>query len=404
MKRIQRGQIQKYGVNWVLRYRAVVDGKETRVREPLGPFSEHPFRRLDDASEQKLRILYEPKINQILHRINHGQTEAGSGNVTLQNFIEHSYFPRLDWRLTVDAKNDLHIEPSTVKGYKNIFDKYINGKKVSEIKLSAFTAVDARRFIEGLPQHLTHTTHLRILNFIRGVLTWAVLEQVITSNPFDNIKAGGVRGERVRNLTDREKKIQASNNHAYTVGEVAIMLDKLPDPARTVCAVAAFTGLTRSELRGLKWEDYDGEYLHVRRKVWNQHVGALKTDAREAKIYIVPMLREILAKYRTEFPPNEDGWIFRGDKLMRPLDLDNLSRQVITVHINGAWRGWHAFRRGLGTRLYEINVKDKEIQEILRHANVSTTLAYYIRPDSERAVAGMKELANAVKSAYAVRI
>jgi len=29
---------------------------------------------------------------------------------------------------------------------------------------------------------------------------------------------------------------------------------KLPEPARTVCAVAAFTGLTRSELRGLKWK------------------------------------------------------------------------------------------------------------------------------------------------------
>ena len=34
--------------------------------------------------------------------------------------------------------------------------------------------------------------------------------------------------------------------------EVAEMLDNLFDPARTVCAVAAFTGLTRSELRGLK--------------------------------------------------------------------------------------------------------------------------------------------------------
>jgi hypothetical protein len=32
------------------------------------------------------------------------------------------------------------------------------------------------------------------------------------------------------------------------------MLDKLPEPARTVCAVAEFTGLTRSELKGLKVE------------------------------------------------------------------------------------------------------------------------------------------------------
>ena len=43
----------------------------------------------------------------------------------------------------------------------------------------------------------------------------------------------------------------------------------------------------------------------------------------------------------------------RGEKLMRPLDLDNLSRRDIPQYINGAWFGWHAFRRGLGTRLNE---------------------------------------------------
>jgi hypothetical protein len=59
------------------------------------------------------------------------------------------------------------------------------------------------------------------------------------------------------------------------------MLDKLPEPARTVIAVAAFTGLTRS-LRGLKWEDYDGETISVRRKIWGEHIGPTKTEAREA--------------------------------------------------------------------------------------------------------------------------
>ncbi len=31
--------------------------------------------------------------------------------------------------------------------------------------------------------------------------------------------------------------------------------------------------------------------------------------------------------------------------------------------------GWHAFRRGLGTRLNEAGVDDTEIQSILRHAD-----------------------------------
>jgi integrase len=52
----------------------------------------------------------------------------------------------------------------------------------------------------------------------------------------------------------QRRKIQATHAHAYTLEEVAEMLDKLPRThPRTVIAVAGFTGLTRSELRGLKW-------------------------------------------------------------------------------------------------------------------------------------------------------
>jgi len=35
-------------------------------------------------------------------------------------------------------------------------------------------------------------------------------------------------------------------------------------------------------LRGLKWEDYDGETISVRRKIWGEHIGPTKTEAREA--------------------------------------------------------------------------------------------------------------------------
>ena len=41
------------------------------------------------------------------------------------------------------------------------------------------------------------------------------------------------------------------------------------------------------------------------------------------------------------------------------------------------WLGWHAFRRGLGTRLKEPGVDDTEIQSILRHTDVSATQAFY---------------------------
>ena len=99
-----------------------------------------------------------------------------------------------------------------------------------------------------------------------------------------------------------------------------------------------------------------------------------------------------------------DGWIFRGEKLLRPLDLDNLSRRDIPQYINGAWFGWHAFRRGLGTRLNEMGVDDKEIQSILRHADISTTQAYYILPNLERAKAGLKKLGAVAQRKYGIKV
>jgi integrase len=43
------------------------------------------------------------------------------------------------------------------------------------------------------------------------------------------------------------------------------------------------------------------------------------------------------------------------------------------------WYGWHAFRRGLGSNLYALGVPEVVIQNILRHANLSPTMTYYVK-------------------------
>ena len=58
------------------------------------------------------------------------------------------------------------------------------------------------------------------------------------------------------------------------------------------------------------------------------------------------------------------------------------------------WRGWHAGRRGLGSNLYRLGVPDMVIQRILRHANVSTTTGYYIKPFADDVREAMTKLEN----------
>jgi integrase len=241
---------------------------------------------------------------------------------------------------------------------------------------------------------------LRIKNFLSGVFAWAISDGVYHGvNPMAEIKVGG--------HTEEEQE------YAYTLEEVAEMLDMLEEPARTVCAVAAFTGLTHSELPGLKWSDYDGKYITVQRKITGnfvqdqkkvvgRYIGAPKTSARKASIPVVRQLQQILQEFRKQFPPTAENWIFRGTKSLEPLNLDHLVRRQIRPRINGNWHGWHAFRRGLGTRLNDLGVDTKTIQSILRHSNISTTLAFYILPSKEKAEAGLKKLSKAMEK-YKIR-
>jgi hypothetical protein len=72
-------------------------------------------------------------------------------------------------------------------------------------------------------------------------------------------------------------------------------------------------------------------------------------------------------------------------------------------YINGEW-GWHGYPRGLGTRLSDMGMSATNIQSILRHANIATTLGHYVFPNADKTKAGLKKLAEAVRKAYKVKV
>jgi integrase len=396
--RYQQGQIVHRGSFWVLRFhedRISAEGTVKRVRttEPIVPYASYPYKGTP-TDIQRLRDQFQSKIASILARVNQGHTSRDAV-LTLAEFIEKSYFPRLDYRFKVPAGNELHIEPSTIQGYHYVYEGHIKGNPVAQIPLIHFTAQDGRRLMESVPQTLSHRRHLRIKNFLSGVFAWAISDGGYHGvNPMAEIKVGG--------------HTEKAQEDAYTLEEVADLLEKLDEPARTVCAVAAFTGLSHSELPGLKWSDYDrkyitvqrkitGNYVHDQQKVVGRYIGPPKTTARKASIPVIPQLQQILEGYRKQFPPTEENWIFRGNKSSEPLNLDNFVRREIRPYIKDNWHGWHAFRRGLGTRLNDLGVDTKTIQGILRHSNISTTLAFYILPSKEKAEAGLRKLSKALE-------
>jgi integrase len=171
----------------------------------------------------------------------------------------------------------------------------------------------------------------------------------------------------------------------------------LPEPSRTCVLVAALTGLRVSEVKGLQWEDFTGDSLHIRRSVWRGKIGETKTLTSAAPVPVVAPVRDALNAQRKRVP-SDMPWIFPGERLGRPLRLENPFRRDMLPALEKAsieWRGWHAFRRGVGTILNELGVDAKTIQTILRHARVETTQAFYVKPVDRQAKAAMGKLAAA---------
>ena len=56
------------------------------------------------------------------------------------------------------------------------------------------------------------------------------------------------------------------------------------------------------------------------------------------------------------------------------------------------WYGWHGFRRGIASNLYELGANDKVVQRVLRHAKPHVTKERYIKAFDPAVLAAMKNL------------
>ena len=191
------------------------------------------------------------------------------------------------------------------------------------------------------------------------------------------------------------------------------MLAVLGEPERTVVLTAAMTGLRKGEIRGLRWEDFNGRELTVNRSIRNSVTSEPKTARSRAPVPVVKELAEALERHRANMGKLAVGPIFQSDN-GSPLNLDNLARRVIQPALERCavckkpkrehetdghlferdktiprWHGWHAFRRGLATNLHALRVDDKTIQAILRHSNIGLTMNVYVKSVPESGVNAM---------------
>ena len=145
------------------------------------------------------------------------------------------------------------------------------------------------------------------------------------------------------------------------------------------------TGLRCSELFALKWCDVirDDLTLLVLRAIVDTVVSDVKTESSRVCIPLDPALAEVLLTWQrtTEFAKPED-WICAspykaGSMPWQPWRVEQRHITPAAIRCGISHIGWHTFRHTFRSLLDETGAPLKVQQELMRHADIRTTMNIY---------------------------
>jgi len=133
---------------------------------------------------------------------------------------------------------------STVKGYKARWGSQLR-ERCESYRLRDFRTRDGQEILTQIATQnpeLLHSTLVHLRNLFSGIFTEAIRlgyldGQVTLHGTTKTVIGNPMRGVRIPNAPE------GVDTHAYSLEEVTRILAYLSQPAHTICAVAAFTGL-----------------------------------------------------------------------------------------------------------------------------------------------------------------
>jgi integrase len=290
------------------------------------------------------------------------------------------------------------MKPATLRGWRQIWQQHLSGH-FGEATLREYTADQGTVFLDGLTASQSQRTLAHIKSCAQLLFKRAVAERRINANPW-------------RDVVMPKSAVKTPKTPSYTWAEAKAVIQALeghPD-CQLILALACFLGLRPNEIVALRWEDLDGDWLHIRRGMVN---GRLDVPKSQSSMNAVPLPEEIrrqLEHYRAE---KTEGWMFPSESGIliagrivepsmkhlagvAPIDLHNLVYRIIKPILAAKglkWKPLKAGRTGACTEVIERTGSVGLAQRILRHADQSTTLRFYDKGISDReALAGIRRL------------
>jgi integrase len=365
--RYQRGRVEERGgrrKKWYGHFYIYVMENGVEVRKHRGV----PLGAKSDLRKWEA----EKKLCEIIERET-GTVNPIKEDVTLRWFYEQRFEPmrRGGWGENTRATNNYGME-------KYVFPA------LGEKKLSEFDRFCLQKFVNDLAaREMSKGLVAREKTILWSIFDIAVDLDFIVKNPMAKVA--------MPVCVPTPKPILSPEDAGRLIQAINAPRD------RVLLLLGVFGGPRASEIFGIQWDCYKGDYVEIRNTAYSGqlHKWKVKRKASFARIHLPKVVQMAFERWRSECPDTSpDALVFANPKTGRPLwaggwlrnHVKPVARSLgITVPVT-----FQVLRRSCATR-NQRHGSLKDVQAHLRHGNIGTTGDVYMMeiPDS---VAQMVEL------------
>lgn len=349
--------------------------------------------RAADAWEQKVRAEYQK------------EKELGEAYMlppekrrdSFKTFVNDVWFP-----LQVCNGNDKQSTMTFYKNMKKPIVEYFDGKilqEISPLHIQKFLSYLSNDYKTERGKPLAPKTVRHYYNVLGMIFAYAEKQNIIAKNPMLKVDA-----------PKKDKKPV----DALTQEQAQRFFRALADsPLDFYCLLHLLltSGVRRGECLGLKWKDIDERRSTIRIErsaVYTPETGtAISTPKTADSIRTIPimpstlrLLQQLKRQARAEYPNTilKEAFVFPSEKdLFAPRDPSAVTRRVKRFMKNNGFPDLspHDLRHSCATLLLAQGADIKSVQEILGHADASTTLNFYVKSDLRQMQAATEKFAAA---------
>lgn len=246
------------------------------------------------------------------------------------------------------AKNnnkDIAHNTSKIEAIKEFFGA---NKPIQTIKQSDVEEFRTHLLLQKKLQNSTVNKYVCVLSKAFNLI---INDGLITYNPCRGLRKLKENNEIIRYLTSEEEKR---------------LFQELPPHLKPIVVCALQTGLRRSNLLNLRWEQIDLEYGFIEIE---------KQENKGHKEIRIPISTKLMKEFE-QIGFKKEGYVFINPETGKPFNT------IRKGFLNACERAkinnfrFHDLRHTVGTRLVEQGIDIKTIQELFAHSSITTTQRY----------------------------